>query len=69
MNRQEYFFIEILIGLGFLSGMWLAIGVDPESAVYSVILDLIKDSDLKFWIVYLFRCSHMWNYLFDIRGL
>jgi len=52
MNRQKYFYEEFIICLGLVSGLLLAIGIDPEAVIYDSILSLIKTSDLIFGFIF-----------------
>ena len=54
MNRQRYFYEEFTIGLGFLSGMWLAVGIDPEAIIFDSLLNVIKtyNPDFKFGFIF-----------------
>lgn len=31
MNKDDFFYREFIIGLGFLSGLWITIGMNPEA--------------------------------------
>lgn len=42
MNRQKYFYEEFVIGLGFTSGLWLAVGIDPEAIIFDSLLNVVK---------------------------
>lgn len=42
MNKREYFLYEFVIGLGFLSGLWIAIGVDPEAEIFKAFSTIIN---------------------------
>jgi hypothetical protein len=42
MNKREYFLDEFVIGLGFLSGLWIAIGVDPEAEIFKAFSTIIN---------------------------
>lgn len=55
MKEEDYFYKNFILGLGFLSGMLLAVGIDPEAIVFDAILDVIKayNPDFKFgWVFY-----------------
>lgn len=42
VKAQKYFYEEIVLGFGFLSGIWIAVGIDPEAIVFDSLLNLIK---------------------------
>jgi len=37
MNKKEYFIDEFVIGLGFLSGLWIAVGFNPEAELFKAL--------------------------------
>ena len=42
MNKKEYFIDEFVIGLGFLSGLWIAAGINPEAEVFKALGTIIN---------------------------
>lgn len=34
MTKSEIFFKEFIVGLGFISGFWIAVGVNPEAIIF-----------------------------------
>ena len=41
-KKAEYFVNEFVIGFGFLSGLWLAIGRDPQAEIFKAFATIIK---------------------------
>lgn len=41
-EKAEYFVNEFVIGLGFLSGLWIAIGIDPQAEIFKAFATIIK---------------------------
>lgn len=41
-KKAEYFVNESLIGLGFLSGLWIAVGIDPQAEIFRAFATIIK---------------------------
>ena len=41
VKRSRAFIWQFVIGLGFLSGIWTAIGIDPEAVILNVLGDMI----------------------------
>jgi hypothetical protein len=41
MKKAEYFVNEFVVGLGFLSGLWSAVGVDPETEIFKAFSTII----------------------------
>jgi hypothetical protein len=54
VNKAEIFFKEFVIGLGFFSGLWLAIGFDPEAELFKALADLLKiiNPEFKLGIIF-----------------
>lgn len=48
---------EIVLGFGFLNGLWIAVGVNPETEILRAFSDIIKSLDigggftLLFWLI------------------
>jgi len=40
-KRSRAYIWQFVIGLGFISGVWTAIGIDPEAVILNVIGDII----------------------------
>lgn len=36
-KKAEYFINEFVIGLGFLSGLWIAVGIDPQAELFKAL--------------------------------
>ena len=53
MDLYKYFYEKFVLG-GFVSGVWLAVGVDPEAIISDSILNLIKtyNPNLKFGLIF-----------------
>lgn len=41
-KKAEYFVNEFVIGLGFLSGLWIAVGIDPQAEIFRAFATIIK---------------------------
>ena len=41
-KKAEYFVNEFVIGLGFLSGLWVAVGIDPQAEIFKTFATIIK---------------------------
>jgi len=41
-KKAEYFVNEFVIGLGFLSGLWIAAGSDPQAEIFRAFATIIK---------------------------
>ena len=41
-KKAEYFFNEFVIGLGFLSGLWITVGIDPLAEVFKALATIIN---------------------------
>ena len=41
-KKAEYFVNETVIGLGFSSGLWIAIGIDPQAEIFRAFATIIK---------------------------
>lgn len=50
----ETFIQEFVIGLGFLNGLWIHMGFDPESLIIQLLLDVITIFDPSFPFSYIF---------------
>jgi hypothetical protein len=52
MTKSEVFFREFIVGLGFISGFWIALGVNPEAIIFeslrTVMETLNPDSGFSF---------------------
>jgi len=42
LKKTEYFIKEFVIGLGFLSGLWIKIGINPEEEAIKQLANAIK---------------------------
>ncbi len=42
MKKSEYFINTFVIGFGFLSGLWIAVGVDPEAEIFNAFSTVIN---------------------------
>lgn len=64
--KSKKFFIEFIVGFGFLSGLWLAIGIDPQAEIFKILQFLInyffKNQEITFW-------SSMFFYVFPTLTL
>ena len=40
-KRSRAYIWQFVIGLGFISGVWTAIGIDPEAVILNVVGDII----------------------------
>ena len=51
-KKAEYFVNEFVIGLGFLSGLWIAVGFDPQAEIFKAFDTILKtlnpDSEFEF---------------------
>ena len=51
-KRNEQFVIEFVILFGFLNGLWVYLGVNPETELLKAVIDLIPEmSSLLFWSI------------------
>lgn len=41
-KKAEYFVNESVIGLGFSSGLWIAVGIDPQAEIFRAFATIIK---------------------------
>lgn len=41
-KKVEYFINEFVIGLGFLSGLWIAVGIDPLAEVFKALATILN---------------------------
>ena len=41
-KKVEYFINEFVIGLGFLSGLWIAVGIDPLAEVFKAFATILN---------------------------
>jgi hypothetical protein len=41
VKRSRAYIWQFVIGLGFISGVWTAIGIDPEAVILNVVGDII----------------------------
>jgi len=41
-GKAEYFFRVFVIGIGFFNGLWIALGVNPESELINALCKVIK---------------------------
>jgi len=41
VKRSRAYIWQFVIGLGFISGVWTAIGIDPEAVILTVVGDII----------------------------
>jgi predicted membrane protein len=41
-KRSKAYIWQFVIGLGLLSGVWTAIGIDPEAAILNVLGDMVE---------------------------
>lgn len=49
----ETFIQEIVIGFGFINGLWINIGFDPESSIIQILLDMIYIFNPSFTVTYI----------------
>ena len=69
-KKAEYFVNESVIGLGFLSGLWIAVGIDPQAEIFRAFATIIKTLNpnsgfgLLFFIIpiIIFICSSLVTY-------
>lgn len=40
-KRSRTYILQFVIGLGFLSGLWTAIGIDPQTVIVSVLGNIV----------------------------
>ncbi len=51
-KRNESFVIEFVILFGFLNGLWIYAGVNPESEILKAFTDLVPEmSSVLFWLI------------------
>lgn len=51
-KRNERFVIEFVILFGFLNGLWIYAGVNPESEILKAFTDLVPEmSSVLFWLI------------------
>lgn len=56
-NASNYFVQEFVVGFGFLSGLWIHVGVDPEAEIIKAMATMIQTISpnptysLLFWII------------------
>jgi hypothetical protein len=55
MGWLPYFIREFVIGLGFMSGLWIAVGVNPEAAITNAFADAVNSilpgSGILIWLI------------------
>lgn len=42
VSKSEYFVQEFVLGFGFLSGLWIHVGIDPEDELFKALLSIIN---------------------------
>jgi uncharacterized protein YybS (DUF2232 family) len=70
-KKAEYFINEFVIGFGFLSGLWIAVGIDPQAEVFKTFATIINtlnpDSGFGFLFfvipIIILICSILGTYL------
>ena len=70
-KKAEYFVNEFVIGLGFLSGLWIAVGIDPQAEIFKAFDTILKtlnpDSGFGFLFfvipIIILICSILGTYL------
>jgi hypothetical protein len=50
-NTGEVFVQEFVIGLGFLSGLWIYVGVDPTAEILKSFSALVPEMSGFFWLI------------------
>jgi len=51
-NKGEKFTREFVMGFGFLSGIFLAVGVDPEGEIIKVLIELLSQYNPELALTY-----------------
>lgn len=55
MDSLPYFIRMFVIGLGFMSGFWIAVGVNPEAVITNAFAEaansILADSGILVWLV------------------
>ena len=62
MGKSSFFSREHVLLFGFLSGLWIAVGIDPEAIIFDSLLNLIKIYNPDFKVGFMF-------YLLPILGI
>jgi hypothetical protein len=50
-NRGEVFVQEFVIGLGFLSGLWIYAGVDPTAEIVKALSTIVPEMSGLLWLL------------------
>lgn len=54
MNPGKLFVQEFVVSVGFFTGLWIAVGVNPTTEINNALMEVIKafnpESDLIFWL-------------------
>jgi uncharacterized membrane protein HdeD (DUF308 family) len=50
VTKEEFFYKEFILGIGFLSGLWISIGINPEAVLFDTLLNTMEtlNSDSSF---------------------
>ena len=57
-KRNEQFVLEFVILFGFLNGLWIYSGVNPEAEILKAFTDLVPEtSSIFFWLITLILTS------------
>ena len=54
-QNAEIFFKELIIGFGFLNGIWIAVGINPEAEIFKALKEVINtiNPDNQFSILFI----------------
>lgn len=54
MKKSEIFFREFVLGVGFVSGFWIALGVNPEAVIFESFREVMETINPDSGFGYLF---------------
>ncbi len=54
MQKSEIFFREFTLGLGFFSGLWIAVGINPEAVIFESLKNIMQMVNPNSGFEYLF---------------
>ena len=55
---------ELIIGFGFLSGIWLAVGIDPTSEILGAFTDILNNLEINIGYIFLLQVLPILLFIF-----
>ena len=60
---------ELIVGFGFLSGLWLAIGIDPEAEIFKFLNDFLTSISAPSQIIFFLQILPTALFIFSIISI